>query len=260
MRDSTRVSSRSSTRFWANRPFLFLALLAVGGCLPFLRPARVPLRTVELPPVRGGECLAVLLPGRFGGPRSFEKADFAAAARRHGVEIDLVAADAHLGYYRDRSVVVRLREDVVRPARATGYREIWLVGASLGGVGALLYARDHAEDLSGVFALAPFLGDKALIEEIRRQGGPRSWQPGEVGEGEDFRRLWSWLIRRAADPAAPPLYLGFGNEDGFAASNRLLAEVLPEQRVLSAPGGHDWKVWRALWERFLAEAAPCGDG
>lgn len=254
-----RIPGSSARGRFPWRAGLLLGLLAAGGCLPFLRPARVPLRTVELA-AGGGDCLAVLLPGRFGGPRNFDRAGFAEAARQQGVAIDLIAVDAHLGYYRDRSVVSRLRDDVVRPARAAGYRRLWLVGASLGGVGALLYARDHPEDLTGVLTLAPFLGDKELIGEIRDAGGPLEWQPGEIAEGEDFRRLWSWLKRRADDPAAPQVHLGFGTADGFAEANRLFAELLPAQRVLTADGGHDWRVWRSLWQRFLADADPCAPG
>ncbi len=67
--------------------------------------------------------------------------------------------------------------DVVLPARAAGYDTIWLAGTSLGGIGALLYLRDHPDDLAGVLALAPYLGEEGVIREIERAGGPASWQP-----------------------------------------------------------------------------------
>ena len=47
------------------------------------------------------------------------------------------------------------------------------------------------------------------------------------------------------------MFLGFGSEDRFADTQRLLAGVLPAAQTRVIPGGHDWPVWRALWEQFL---------
>lgn len=239
--------------------FLLLLLTAVAvllaGCLPFLRRARIPMPTIELPSPDGDHrCLAVLLPGRWGGPDDFPKSGFAAAVQARGIDLDLVAVDAHLGYYRDRTILERLHEDVVLPARKRGYRELWMVGASLGGLGSLLYLKEHPEEVTGVFSLAPFLGEDELLDEVRAGGGPREWPRDEEG---DFRELWSWIAGTFGEQEAPLVYLGFGEEDRFAGSSRLFAHVLPEERVLSAPGGHDWKVWGGLWGRFLDTAEPC---
>ncbi len=35
----------------------------------------------------------------------------------------------------------------------------------------------------------------------------------------------------------------------------MAAEVLPPERVFTAPGGHAWKAWRALWEQFVRTGA-----
>lgn len=61
-------------------------------------------------------------------------------------------------------------------------------------------------------------------------------------------------------PALPPLYLGYGTGDGFARADGLLAAVLPRERVFTAPGGHDWPPWRAVWKDFLASGALPGTG
>jgi len=234
-------------------PCAVAVALALAGCLPFLKPARVPMRTLEL--ARGdGECLVVLLPGRFGGPRDFVRAGFAERMRERGLGFDLLAVDAHLGYYRHRSVVDRLRADVIAPASAAGYREIWLAGVSLGGLGSLLYARNHAEDLAGVLALAPFLGDRDLVAEIRGQGGLRAWH---ASEDDDFRKLWSWLQSYLGTPSQVPIHLGYGTDDDLAPAAELLAAALPEERVYTRPGGHDWKAWGKLWEDFLDRGDVC---
>jgi hypothetical protein len=43
--------------------------------------------------------------------------------------VDLVAVDALLGYYLRRTVLERLRQEVVAPARGASY-EVWLGGAA----------------------------------------------------------------------------------------------------------------------------------
>ncbi|MBL0716042.1 MAG: hypothetical protein JJV98_20340 [Desulfosarcina sp.] len=48
-----------------------------------------------------------------------------------------------------------------------------------------------------------------------------------------------------------PIDLGFGMEDDYAAAQALLADVLPEDRVVRIHGGHDYPTFKALWERFL---------
>lgn len=244
------------------------------GCAA-LRPATTPLRTVDLArsapsassaPAddRGGQgghgarCLAVLLPGRLDEPEQFERAGFARAVASRGLAIDLVAVDSHLGYFRARSIVERLRTDVIAPARAAGYDTIWIVGTSLGGLGGLLYLRDHPEDLAGVLALAPYLGETAVIEEIERAGGPGQWQaPPTIAESDVGRELWSWLATWPGDGPPVPLHLGWGAADDFARSNRLLAGLLPPEQVYTVEGGHDWRVWERLWEEFLDRTRLC---
>jgi pimeloyl-ACP methyl ester carboxylesterase len=229
----------------------------LGGCSG-LGPATVPLRTIDLQVGSGrpARTLVVLLPGRFDRPESFARFGFAELAARAGAEVDIVAVDAHLAYYRNRSVVDRLREDVIAPVRGR-YDRIWLAGISLGGTGALLYTIEHPEDVSGLLLLAPYLGETALIDEIAAAGGPREWTAPEPLAGEDFqRRLWAWLKRyQDGSDGQIPLYLGWGVRDDFARPNGLLGEMLPPGRVFTAEGGHQWKAWRALWEKFLESGA-----
>lgn len=233
------------------------------GCAA-LRPATVPLRTVDLARTAHGSshgtgrCLAVLLPGRLDDPEQFARAGFARAVASRGMAVDLIAVDTHLGYFRARSVVERLRADVIAPARAAGYDTIWIVGTSLGGLGGLLYLRDHPEDLAGVLALAPYLGETAVIAEIERAGGPTAWQPPSVLADSDVgRELWSWLGPWSSGAQPVPLHLGWGTADAFDRANRMLARALPPGRVYTDPGGHDWAVWERLWEAFLDRNPLC---
>ena len=237
---------------------LLVALFVVTAGCSFFRAPVVPLRTIALGAKGGGTCLAVLLPGRWDKPESFLAAGFAEAVEKRGLRLDLMAVDTHLGYYRDRSVVERLHLDVVAPARAAGYRTIWIVGTSLGGVGGLLYLRDRPDDLAGVLALAPFLGADEVIRELEAAGGPTRWTPPPTLPTDDVgRELWSWLAPWAMSRQAPPLHLGWGREDALAEANQMLASLLPRERVYTVRGRHDWGTWARLWEQFLDRTALC---
>ncbi|MGK2857412.1 MAG: alpha/beta hydrolase [Thermoanaerobaculia bacterium] len=229
------------------------------SCSLVLEPP-VPMRTIELTPRRPGNCLVVLLPGRFASPEGFRRAGFADAVESRGLRIDLVAADAHLGYYKNKSVIERLRSDVIEPAHRSGYEEIWIAGTSLGGLGGLIYMKEHPEQLSGVLAIAPFLGDDELIREIEAAGGPPRWKQAPPSEDDDVgRKIWPWLAADRPGAEAVPLHLGWGTSDDFNRSNQLLATMLPAERVYAVDGGHDFEAWNRVWARFLdREPAPCG--
>src|SRR5512140_2828439 len=103
---------------------LFALSVLAAACADFRSPA-VPLRTIRLTPSIPGHCLAVLLPGRRSYPEEFRTTGhFDDAVVERGLPIDIVAVDAHLGYYRNHTVVDRLRADVMEPAKASGYDSI----------------------------------------------------------------------------------------------------------------------------------------
>ncbi len=200
--------------------------------------------------------LLVLLPGAYSTPGEFVEAGFVQAVRQRRLHADIVIADAHLGYFIDRSVIQRLHADVVQPARARGVQQVWLVGISLGGFGAMGYAIRHADHTTGVLAIAPYLGRRGLQQEINAAGGPLDWRALNTPprEADDLdHALWTWLTDRHLQQAhdQPPLYLGAGRDDRFAAAHRQMAALLPPDRSDTVPGGHDWPPWSALWERWL---------
>lgn len=254
MRNHTRSSSLVLQSFASA---LILSSLLLCSCAAFRAPA-VPMPAIDLTPNHSGRCLVVLLPGRFASPEEFRSARFAEAAAARGLRIDLVAADAHLGYYRNRSVVERLRNDIVGPARAAGYEQIWIAGTSLGGLGGLIYLKEHPDDLAGVLSIAPFLGDDELIREIERAGGGAAWTAPPPGEGEAVGiTLWRWLSAGRPGSESVPLHLGWGKRDDFDRSNRLLAGMLPPERAYPVEGGHDFKAWSLVWNEFLDRERPC---
>jgi pimeloyl-ACP methyl ester carboxylesterase len=231
---------------------MILWMPVAAGCSLF---AKAPMDVLtyqadETPPNRN---LIVFLRGIGGSHRSFESEGLVADIRERGLPYDMVAPNAHLGYYSGRTLIERLREDVILPARAQGYEQIWLVGFSMGGLGSLLYIREQPQDIQGVCLIAPFLGYKKILREIEAAGGVRDWTPGEYDPVDDWERmLWHWVQGEVRSGGFdPPVYLFFGDQDSYVEGQQLLATVLPPERVGTLEGQHDIATFKNLWRQFL---------
>lgn len=141
---------------------------------------------------------------------------FVAAVRAHALPVDVAIIDAQADDYLEGAIGERLAETLsaLQPART------WLMGISLGAYGCLELARRTR--VEAALLLAPFLGS-------------RDPQPGQL---EEQARLC-------------PLHLGFGEDDRYAQPSRRLARLLPAERVVVLPGGHDWATWLRLWRELL---------
>jgi pimeloyl-ACP methyl ester carboxylesterase len=145
-----------------------------------------------------------------------------------------------------------LGEGVIGPARAAGYREVWLAGISLGAFNALHYAVDHPGDLAGIVLLAPYPGAGDVVAEMALAGGPIAWARTAPGQAEDERKWWRWLCQQSMTGHwQTAVYLGAGHEDRFFRGQSMLATLLPENHVRWIPGHHDWTTWQALWRHWL---------
>jgi len=221
-----------------------------------LRPTPAPLVTRSWPahPGQRAPTLLVLLPGRGDRPGDFERHGFITTLQNAGIEADVITVDAHLGYYYKRTVIDRLQADVFAPARARGYGRIVVGGISLGGLGALLSARDQPGSVDAVILLSPYVGDnKSLFKEISTSGGPVLWAAkGTPTQGKVDREIWSFLGQRAS--TLPPTWLLSGSEDYLRAGQKMLAELLPAKRVTIIPGAHDWGTWEKLWSQVCTSS------
>ncbi|HKN85806.1 MAG TPA: alpha/beta fold hydrolase [Nitrospiraceae bacterium] len=197
--------------------------------------------------------LIVFLPGISDLGKDYARYGFIDAVQQKSWSADLVVVDAHYGYYAKRSILDRLHEDVFEPAKMLGYQNRWLVGISLGGFGALLYTSRHDTDVTGVVAIAPYLGRPELVAEIAAAGGIRNWSPDALGEHDYERHVWAWLKRYGRpDTHWPALCLAYGNRDTFVEAHRVLGAVLPPKQVFIESGAHDWTTWQKLWQTILA--------
>lgn len=200
---------------------------------------------------RKSDNLIVLLPGIMDKHSQFENAGFIDQARRQNLDADIILADTHIGYYVQKFLIERLEEDIIQPAAAAGYQEIWIGGASLGGLGVSLYASEKERDLFGAILIAPYLGEKSIIRQIEKAGGPQKLLESKA-LSPHLLKTWDWLSKYFEEPSrSPKLYLGYGENDKFAYSHSFLSEVLPSSQVIRIAGGHDWETWAAIWTQLL---------
>ncbi len=131
---------------------------------------------------------------------------FARAGAQRRVPLDLLFVDLEMQHLDDRDALQRLRSEIVLPARDSGVA-VWLAGISLGGLVALDYASSHSGELDGLCLLAPYLGNRMLINEIAAASGLAGWEPGELAESDAERRIWRYIKTRVD---SRPLFLGYG--------------------------------------------------
>jgi pimeloyl-ACP methyl ester carboxylesterase len=229
------------------RLLLLTSPLLVAGCWAIF-PRGVTMNEqvlleAEEHPKDYGRGLVVLFPGR-DSPERFVKTGFVDLLERSRLPLDLVAADAHPGFFWNETILERMHEDVLVPAREKGYSPIYLAGISLGAVAAGLYAMQHPDVVKAVLLVAPSFDAGVVLE-----GKP----PKDRTHAYD-RALWSWVREHANEPpqkGRPLLYLGFGDKDRRHETLEVLARSFPPERVYRTPGCHDWPAFRASFRAFL---------
>jgi hypothetical protein len=243
------------------KPFALLALIAMlltlAGCLPPSDPAKT-IPTLLVPAPQPAKRLVIVLPGRADGLPALRDSGMAAAIQGVWPDADVLFAELTLGYYMQGRAPERLHAEVVVPARQRGYREVWLAGASMGGMGVLLYDRLRPGEMDGLVLLAPYLGDRKLLREIGDAGGIATWDAGppqEVNDDTWQREIWRHIQTVSRDPAqSKRFWLAYGDKDRLRNAVPLLAPALPADQVLVRDGGHTWTVWSPAIGDVLKQA------
>lgn len=231
---------------------LLVMLLALTACLS-VPPTEVPMPSVAaVKSDSPNRSLIVMLPGMGDRADTFQSNGFLDGGDHWN--FDVLVVDAHFGYYRERSLIPRLHQDVIVPAIAEGYKNIWLLGISMGGFGSLLYADQHPDNVSGIILLAPFLGEPEIAQSIEAEGGLALWSPDDAEGLEDYEiGIWSWLKDASNGSNNSRVILGYGRSDRMANSYGPLIDALDPDQVYEIDGGHKWTTWAPLWSQIAAD-------
>lgn len=236
---------------------LLLLLGMLLGCYPKGDPSR-PIPTTLVAAPQKAQRLVVVLPGRGDDLGGLSSSGIAQAVQSAWPDADVVLTGLALGYYMQGQAERRLHDEVIAPARKRGYEEVWLVGASLGGMGALMYDRAHPNEVDGIVLMAPYLGEKPLLHEIAAAGGIAEWKPRPapaVVDADNFQyELWRHLQTWSRHPdKAKNVWLAYGDRDRLREAMPLLVPLLRKEQVLVRDGGHAWSVWSPATNDILTQ-------
>lgn len=195
--------------------------------------------------------LVIVLPGRGDDVAMLDRVGIAPAIQKAWPDADVMFTGTAMAYYLQAGVWQRLHDEVVEPARVRGYSEIWMVGASIGGMGTLLYEQHYPGELKGLVVLAPYLGESPLSQEISAAGGLAHWQPGPQPAAIDannfahelWRYLQTWIGKR--EPAQR-IWMGYGDRDKLRYAFPNFTPLLPADHVIVHSGWHAWTTWTPL--------------
>ncbi|AXK72076.1 alpha/beta hydrolase [Lysobacter sp. TY2-98] len=232
--------------------FYLLAASALLACVPTRADSSRPIATALLPSKAGSHRLVVVLPGRRDRLESLRRSGVGEAIQRAWPDADVLFAELSMPYYVDRTAPQRLHDEVLMPARRRAYTEIWLVGASLGGMGSILYDGMYPEQVDGIVLLAPYTGEREIHDEIRAAGGLGTWRPETSAiDPKSFwqRDLWAQMKTWREEPErVRNVWLAYGDNDYLREGMPLVADALPRDHVLVQPGKHAWSTWTPMTE------------
>ena len=206
------------------------------------------MHTTYYPGTGEGAALVVLFPTIGGDGSLYKDYGLIEEIRARRPMVDVVVLDVKPELYLAGEIVKIVRSEVIIPAKDKGYPLTILVGTSLGGHGAILYATQYPEDVDGVFLFSPFISGPLASMAIEEAGGLEQWEDCPFLAWEHSCKVWKALKDYVADrERRARVFLGYGTEDRFADECRLLGKSLPPENVFTVPGGHNWKTWEQLW-------------
>lgn len=203
--------------------------------------------------------LIIFLPGLYDSASKFKDENFFNIARKADIKADLVALNINVIHLARNMMIKRIETDLFQYKEENGYKNIWIVGVSLGGLNTLLFYQKYEKDICGVILLAPYLADDTLVEEINEADGVINWQAQNLEKDdivdERIEKLWSWLKQKSD---FSKIYLGYGKQDSFIDSSLILKSLLNNKNVTAIKGGHDWETGQSIWQQQLASRENTG--
>jgi pimeloyl-ACP methyl ester carboxylesterase len=245
---------------------LAFAAVPLHGCWIKIEAAGpIPIQSFIAPEASREPPLVLVLPGAADSLAGLRDSGIVEAIQKSLPHADLILVGATMKYYKEGRFAQRLHDEVIQPARDRGYRHVYLAGASLGGMGTVLYERMYPGELTGLVLLAPFMGDQDVVDEVQKAGGVRAWDAGPEPDAVDRKNYEHELWRTVKDwsehkDQARRVWLACGADDRLLPVAKMIAKVLPKRHFLEPAGGHLWVVWNpAATELFQRIAKRTGD-
>lgn len=243
-------------------PPLLACVLGLAGCAAGGDVTK-PIPTTFIAAPQPAHRLVVMLPGRGDSLQSLSDTGIATIIQHSWPDADVILTGLTMPFYQQGRAEQRLHDEVIEPARRRAYRQVWLAGVSLGGMGALLYDHDYPDQIDGLLLLSPYLGEHAIHQQIRQAGGLAAWRAGAaqpLGPNTFQHELWRSLQGWSQRPhRTHSTWLAYGADEPFRQPIELMSPLLPADHVIMLPGQHNWKLWipamRDLLERAKAEHA-----
>lgn len=206
--------------------------------------------------------LIIFLPGLYDTAEIFKDEAFFSIARKAGIKADMVSANVNVLHLVKNMMVKRIETDVLQQAKNNGYKNIWLVGVSLGGLNTLLFYSKHLGNICGVVTLAPFVANEPLTKELQAVKNIQHWEPVPLDKDLVFEQklqfLWVWLKEQALKNKLDHIYLGYGDRDRYVEAIKLLQNILDKKNIVTVEGSHNWKTGQKIWRKQLSTRAETG--
>jgi hypothetical protein len=240
---------------------LFTLLISIISCAPN-SDVNEPVKLLWDKQVEKTDGLIVFLPGLYDSADDIRKEKMFSIARNAGIKADMVAASIHADHLLEEKLVERIEKDIFYPIKNQGYKNIWFVGISLGGLNSLLYYRHRSKDICGVVILAPYLANKALTKDLLQAGSIENWQPKPVLHknviDQVLQFLWVWIKEQHLKNTLTNIFIGYGDKDPYVEADKFLVSILDKKNVTEIEGKHNWKTGRKLWQQQLQSREKTG--
>ena len=241
-----------------NLRYLSLVLLSIFvliGC-GSNGDSSVPLTTQKILSGTKTSNLLIMFPGINSSGSDFIDFGFIEPFQEKYNNVDIILVDTRLAYVEAGNISERIQNEIIVPAYAKGYDNIWLVGVSLGGFSSLLYNRDFAENVNGIVLIAPYLGDLYSVSDLIDHPSPKKWSLDNKNSTDRSIRFWRYLLTLTKpnkdNELKTDLFIAYGDKDRSSQLHQLLASQIKKENVyINEDGGHNWISWKPLWINML---------
>ena len=206
--------------------------------------------------------LIIFFPGLYDTAEKFKDEAFFSIARKEGIKADMVSANVNIFHLLKDMMIKRIEADIFKNAKDAGYKNIWLVGVSLGGLNSLLFYSKYEKDICGVVTLAPYVANTPLIEDLKNAKEIENWKPAITEDKlvleTKLQYLWLWLKKQKIANNLGQIYLGYGKQDRFAEAIELFENILDKKTIVKIEGAHNWDTGQKIWLRQLSSRVKTG--